>query len=104
MLVGDAVDEDQLLQPPRIFAVQLEGQRKRDPAAERMSGDRDLPDAAPIEQLQLAQSSGDGNFYDLSVVEARLKALIASEAPGLVRLDGYLPEAELVAEMRAAKG
>ena len=30
---------------------------------------------AAIEQLQLAQSSGDGNFYDLSVVDARLKGL-----------------------------
>ena len=32
---------------------------------------------AAIEQLQMAQSSGDGNFYDLSVVEARLKELRA---------------------------
>jgi predicted Zn-dependent protease len=32
---------------------------------------------AAIEQLQLAQSSGEGNFYDLSVVEARLKELRA---------------------------
>jgi predicted Zn-dependent protease len=32
---------------------------------------------AAIEQLQLAQSSGDGNFYDLSVVDARLKELRA---------------------------
>ncbi len=32
---------------------------------------------AAIEQLQLAQTSGDGNFYDLSVVEARLKDLRA---------------------------
>ncbi len=30
---------------------------------------------AAIEQLQLAQSSGDGNFYELSVVDARLKEL-----------------------------
>jgi predicted Zn-dependent protease len=35
---------------------------------------------AAIEQLQLAQSSGDGNFYDLSVVEARLKELRAEHA------------------------
>jgi len=37
-----------------------------------------LPGA--IEQLQLAQSSGDGNFYDLSVVEARLKELRAEHS------------------------
>jgi predicted Zn-dependent protease len=30
---------------------------------------------AAIEQLQLAQAAGDGNFYELSVVEARLKEL-----------------------------
>jgi beta-barrel assembly-enhancing protease len=32
---------------------------------------------AAIEQLQLAQTAGDGNFYDLSVVDARLKQLRA---------------------------
>ncbi len=32
---------------------------------------------AAIEQLQLAQSSGDGNFYEMSVVDARLKELRA---------------------------
>ena len=38
---------------------------------------------AAIEQLQLAQSAGDGNFYELSVVDARLKDLrarLAAEA------------------------
>lgn len=30
---------------------------------------------AAIEQLQLAQTSGDGNFYEMSAVEARLKEL-----------------------------
>ena len=30
---------------------------------------------AAIEQLQFAQSSGDGNFYEQSVVDARLKEL-----------------------------
>jgi len=35
---------------------------------------------AAIEQLQLAQSSGDGNFYDLSVVDARLKEVRAEHA------------------------
>jgi len=35
---------------------------------------------AAIEQLQLAQSSGDGNFYELSVVDARLKELRAEHA------------------------
>ena len=35
---------------------------------------------AAIEQLQFAQTSGDGNFYDLSVVEARLKELRAEHA------------------------
>jgi len=32
---------------------------------------------AAIDQLEFAQSSGDGNFYELSVVDARLKALRA---------------------------
>ena len=35
---------------------------------------------AAIEQLQMAQTSGDGNFYDLSVVDARLKELRAQHA------------------------
>ncbi len=35
---------------------------------------------AAIEQLQLAQTAGDGNFYDLSVVDARLKQLRAEHA------------------------
>ena len=35
---------------------------------------------AAIEQLQFAQTSGDGNFYDLSVVDARLKELRAEQA------------------------
>jgi predicted Zn-dependent protease len=35
---------------------------------------------AAIEQLQLAQGSGDGNFYELSVVEARLRELRAEHA------------------------
>jgi predicted Zn-dependent protease len=35
---------------------------------------------AAIEQLQLAQQSGDGNFYELSVVDARLKELRAERA------------------------
>jgi predicted Zn-dependent protease len=38
---------------------------------------------AAIEQLQLAQAAGDGNFYELSVVEARLKALRAQHAQEL---------------------
>jgi len=38
---------------------------------------------AAIEQLQLAQSAGDGDFYELSVVEARLKALRAQHAEEL---------------------
>ena len=32
---------------------------------------------AAIEQLQLAQTSGEGDFYELSVVDARLKELRA---------------------------
>jgi predicted Zn-dependent protease len=32
---------------------------------------------AAIEQLQLARSAGDGDFYQLSVVDARLKELRA---------------------------
>jgi predicted Zn-dependent protease len=35
---------------------------------------------AAIEQLQFAQTSGDGNFYELSVVDARLKELRAEHA------------------------
>jgi predicted Zn-dependent protease len=35
---------------------------------------------AAIEQLQLAQGAGDGNFYELSVVDARLKELRAEHA------------------------
>ena len=38
---------------------------------------------AAIEQLQFAQSSGDGNFYELSVVDARLKELRAEHARDL---------------------
>jgi predicted Zn-dependent protease len=35
---------------------------------------------AAIEQLRLAQAAGDGNFYELSVVEARLNELRARHA------------------------
>jgi predicted Zn-dependent protease len=35
---------------------------------------------AAIEQLQLARSSGDGDFYQLSVVDARLKELRSQHA------------------------
>ena len=38
---------------------------------------------ASMEQLVLAQNAGDGNFYELSAVEARLKELrarVAAEA------------------------
>jgi predicted Zn-dependent protease len=38
---------------------------------------------AAVEQLQLAQAAGDGNFYELSVVEARLKELRALHAQEL---------------------
>jgi predicted Zn-dependent protease len=38
---------------------------------------------AAIEQLQLAQAAGDGNFYELSAVEARLKELRAQHAQDL---------------------
>ncbi len=38
---------------------------------------------AAVEQLQLAQAAGDGNFYELSVVEARLKELRAQHAQEL---------------------
>ena len=37
-----------------------------------------LPGA--IEQLQFAQGAGDGNFYELSAVDARLKELRAEHA------------------------
>ncbi|MGH8732560.1 MAG: M48 family peptidase, partial [Burkholderiales bacterium] len=35
---------------------------------------------AAIEQLQLARSAGDGDFYQLSVVDARLKELRTQQA------------------------
>jgi predicted Zn-dependent protease len=35
---------------------------------------------AAIEQLQLARTAGDGDFYQLSVIEARLKELRAQHA------------------------
>ena len=35
---------------------------------------------AAIEQLQLARSAGDGDFYQLSVVDARLKDLRAQHS------------------------
>jgi predicted Zn-dependent protease len=38
---------------------------------------------AAIEQLQLAQAAGDGNFYELSAVEARLKELRRQHAQDL---------------------
>ena len=38
---------------------------------------------AAIEQLQLARSAGDGDFYQLSVVDARLKELRAQHAQEL---------------------
>ena len=38
---------------------------------------------AAIEQLQLARSSGDGDFYQLSVVDARLKELRSQHAQDL---------------------
>ncbi len=38
---------------------------------------------AAVEQLQLAQSAGDGNFYELSAVEARLKELRAQHGEEL---------------------
>ena len=47
-----------------------------------------------IEQLQFAQGAGDGNFYELSVVDARLKELRAEQwAPR--RYSGMALEGEL---------
>ena len=37
---------------------------------------------AAIEQLQLAQRAGDGDFYQKSSVEARLKELVAIDTEG----------------------
>jgi predicted Zn-dependent protease len=42
---------------------------------------------AAIEQLQLARAAGDGNFYELSVVEARLKELRAEHVRDLKEKD-----------------
>jgi predicted Zn-dependent protease len=36
--------------------------------------------AAAIEQLRLAQSSADGDFYERSSVDARLRELMALDA------------------------
>lgn len=41
---------------------------------------------AAIEQLQLAQAAGDGNFYELSAVDARLKELRAEHARDIKEL------------------
>jgi predicted Zn-dependent protease len=38
---------------------------------------------AAIEQLQIARSAGDGDFYQLSMVDARLKELRARHAEEL---------------------
>jgi beta-barrel assembly-enhancing protease len=38
---------------------------------------------AAIEQLQIARAAGDGDFYQLSVVDARLKELRAQHAQEL---------------------
>jgi predicted Zn-dependent protease len=37
---------------------------------------------AAIEQLQIARSAGDGDFYQLSVIDARLKDLRAQHVAG----------------------
>jgi predicted Zn-dependent protease len=46
--------------------------------AEYYALDGSLP--AAIEQLQLARTAGDGDFYQLSVVDARLKELRARDS------------------------
>ena len=43
---------------------------------------------AAIEQLQIARAAGDGDFYQLSVVDARLKELRAQHAQELRDRDG----------------
>jgi predicted Zn-dependent protease len=65
----------------RAFAALGKRLRQHQAQAEVYALRGSLPGA--IEQLQLAQAAGDGNFYELSAVEARLKELRAEHARDL---------------------
>jgi predicted Zn-dependent protease len=82
-----ALNESVRLYPrdPRLHAMQAKtyaalGKRllQHQAQAEYYALQGSLP--AAIEQLQLARSAGDGDFYQLSVVDARLKELRAQHA------------------------
>jgi predicted Zn-dependent protease len=73
---------------PRLFALQAKnyaalGKRllQHQSQAEVYVLQGSLP--AAIEQLQLARTAGDGDFYQLSVVDARLKELRSQHAQDL---------------------
>lgn len=65
----------------RAFAALGKRLRQHQAQAEVYALRGSLP--AAIEQLQLAQAAGDGNFYELSAVEARLKELRAEHTRDL---------------------
>jgi beta-barrel assembly-enhancing protease len=65
----------------RTFAAQGKRLQQHQAQAEVYVLRGSLP--AAIEQLQLAQAAGDGNFYELSAVDARLKELRAEHARDL---------------------
>jgi len=70
---------------PRLYELQARGYAS---LGERLAQHRALAEAsllhgnlaAAIEQLRLAKSSGDGDFYDRSSVDARLKELMTLDA------------------------
>jgi beta-barrel assembly-enhancing protease len=82
-MLGDALRQNP--RDPRLHALQAKtyaalGKRllQHQAQAEYYALQGSLP--AAIEQLQLARSAGDGDFYQLSVVDARLKDLRAQHS------------------------
>ena len=77
---------------PRLYELQARGHAS---LGERMAQHRALAEAsllrgnlaAAIEQLRLAKLSGDGDFYDQSSVDARLKELMGLDAELRERAD-----------------
>jgi predicted Zn-dependent protease len=77
---------------PRLYELQARGHAS---LGERLAQHRALAEAsllrgnlaAAIEQLQLAKSSGDGDFYDRSSVDARLRELMTLDAELRQRAD-----------------
>lgn len=65
---------------PKLYRLQAEayagmGKRLLSHQAQAEAYVRESNVAAAVEQLQLAQKAGDGDFYQLSIVEARLREL-----------------------------